>query len=153
MYADDSTLYSAASSCEDLTKVPNRELGILACDPQLKLAMPVVPIEEVKITKLLRVTLDGLLTLSEHIENIISKMGKGICMIWKCFSYLTSSTLNQVIQSLVLSHLQYCPVIWSSVKKKEINKLQLAQNQAARLALHCSVRTNVVLCFCFFITF
>lgn len=28
-------------------------------------------------------------------------------------------------------------------KKKEINKLQLAQNQAARLALHCSVRTNV----------
>lgn len=146
MYADDSTLYSAASTCEELTKVLNRELGIvsawvesnrlvlnisktkciafgsrstLACDPQLKLTMSVVPVEEVKITKLLGVTLDGLLTLSEHIENIISKMGKGICMIWKCFSYLTSSTLNQVIQSLVLSHLQYCPVIWSSAKKKK----------------------------------
>jgi aminoglycoside phosphotransferase len=43
-----------------------------------------------------------------------------------------------VVQALVLSNLDYCPVIWSSA-----SKLQLAQNRVARPALNCSCRTNI----------
>ena len=46
-------------------------------------------------------------------------------------------------QALVLSHLEYCSVVWSSAAKREIKKLQLAQNRAARLVLNCSFKTNV----------
>lgn len=51
--------------------------------------------------------------------------------------------------SLVLSHLQYCSVLWSSAtrghleKKQKTNKIQLVQNSAARIALGCSFRTSV----------
>ena len=64
-------------------------------------------------------------------------------MTRKCAKYVTPRLLNQVIQSLVLSQLDYCPSIWSKAAKKDLNKLQIAQNKAARLALHCSIRTNV----------
>ena len=46
-------------------------------------------------------------------------------------------------QALVVSYLDYCPVIWSSAAKKDLVKLQLAQNRAARLALHCNQRANI----------
>ncbi len=62
----------------------------------------------------------------------------------QCSGYVTADTLNQVVQALVLSHLNYCSVIWSSVAKKDMWKLQIAQNKAARLALNCSVHTNVL---------
>ena len=46
-------------------------------------------------------------------------------------------------QALVLSHFDYCLVIWSSAAKKDLAKLQLAQNRAARLVLNCTHRTNI----------
>ena len=48
----------------------------------------------------------------------------------------------QVIQALILSHLDYCSAIWSSAANKELYKLQLVQNRAARLALQCSIRKS-----------
>ena len=70
-------------------------------------------------------------------------MSNGIYAIRRRAHLLTNATIRLVIQSLVLSNLDYCPVIWSSASKQELGKLQLAQNKAARLALHCSVRTSV----------
>uniref|UniRef100_A0A4W5P3U4 Reverse transcriptase domain-containing protein n=1 Tax=Hucho hucho TaxID=62062 RepID=A0A4W5P3U4_9TELE len=171
MYADDSTIYSAASECNELTNVLSSELRMvsewvdmnklvlnisktkcivfgsrymLADDPLLNLAINRIHVEQVKKTKLLGVILDTALSWSEHIDNIVIKMGKGIAVTRKCSEYVTSSTLNQVIQSLVFSHLEYCPAIWSSAAKKDIKKLQMAQNRAARLSLHCSNRMNII---------
>ena len=53
------------------------------------------------------------------------------------------TTLDKVLQALVLSHLFYCPVIWSSAAKKDLVKLQLALNRATRRALHCNQRANI----------
>ena len=57
--------------------------------------------------------------------------------------YIPLKTRKAVIQALVLSHLEYCPVIWSSATKIDLHKLQIAQNKAARLALQCSNRTHI----------
>ena len=69
-----------------------------------------------------------------------------VILLWQmlCPHYVTPSVRNQVIQALVLSHLGYCMVVWSSAAKKHIKKLQLAQNRAARLALQCTFKTNVM---------
>ena len=72
-------------------------------------------------------------------------MGKGIAMARKYVKYTSASILNQVVQSLVLSHLEYCFMIWSSASQKELQKLQLAQNRAAMVVFHCSYRTNVTI--------
>ena len=87
--------------------------------------------------------LDGHLSSSDHVDSILMKMGRVIAIVRKCSTYLTSSIMGQVIQSLVFCHLHYCPVIWSAATKSDLNKLQLVQNRAARLALRCSTRTNI----------
>lgn len=42
-----------------------------------------------------------------------------------------------------MSHLDYCPVVWSGAAKKDIGKLQLVQIRTARIALRCTQRANV----------
>ena len=66
-------------------------------------------------------------------------------MTRKCSAFITPSIMKSVIHALVLSHLEYCPVIWSSATKFDLKKLQVAQNKAARLALGCSYRTSISL--------
>jgi hypothetical protein len=51
-------------------------------------------------------------------------------------AFLTQRSSVLVVRDLILSHLDYCPVIWSGAAKKDLAKLQLVQNKAARFALN-----------------
>ena len=170
MYADDTTLYCAALSEQAVTSVLgnaldeiNKWVGSnklilnisktksilfgsrhrLAKNPELKLVINVTNIEQVDSIKLLGLTIDSSLSWSKHINNIVVKMGNGIRVTRKCSEFITPSILKSVIHSLVLSHLEYCPVVWSSASQSDLKKLQVAQNKAARLALNCSYRTGI----------
>ena len=170
MYADDSTLYFMATSCAELNKVLSYELGLvvdwikrnrlvlnisktksiilgsfhkLSSKPTLKLKIAKVPIEQLNTVKLLGVLIDNSLTWSEHVDSIVKKMGSGIAMVRKCLPYVPAHILGQVVKSLVLSYLDYCSPVWSSASKTVLDKLQVAQNRAARLVLHCPIRTNI----------
>ncbi len=102
-----------------------------------------VLIEQVTHVKLLGVMLDNTLSWSKHIDYIVSTMGKGIAVARKCSAFIPSSLLKDVVQSLVLSHLEYCPMVWSSALEKHLKNLQMVQNRAARLVLHYQFQTNV----------
>ena len=172
MYSDDTTLYMSATNVEDLSVALNKELQyisewvvnnrmvlnisktkaivfgsqhMLKSKPKLCLHLRDVEITQVDETKLLGVTLDSQLTWSTHIENITKKMGGGLSMIRRCAEFLTPASAVQVIQALVISHLDYCPAVWSSAAKKDLRKLQIVQNKAARLALKSTTRSNTLL--------
>ena len=81
--------------------------------------------------------------MSKHIDSMVVKMGRGLSVIKRCSAFLTPRSTKQVLQVLVLSYLNYYPVIWSRAAKKDLVKLQLAQNSAARLALQCNQRANM----------
>jgi hypothetical protein len=102
-----------------------------------------VEIEHVDMTKLLGVTLDCKLSWSKHIDAVIAKMGRSLSIIKQCSAFLTTLSTRQVLQAQALLHLDYCSVVWSGVTKKDLGKLQLAQNRAARLALGCTWRANI----------
>jgi hypothetical protein len=78
-----------------------------------------VVIEQVEMTKLLGVTLDCKLSWSKHIDAVVAKMGRSLCLIKRCSAFLTTLSTRQVVQALVLSHLDYCSVMWSGATKKE----------------------------------
>ena len=78
-----------------------------------------IQIEQVEETKLLGVTLDSHLSWSTHINNITKNVGRGLSTIRRCAGLLTSTSVVQVIQALVLSHLDYCPAVWSSAAAKK----------------------------------
>ncbi|CDQ80817.1 unnamed protein product [Oncorhynchus mykiss] len=61
-------------------------------------------------------------------------------MVW-LLTKLLGVTLY-FLQVLVLSNLDYCPVVWSSAARKDLVKLQLPQNGAAHLALNCNQRAD-----------
>lgn len=172
MYADDATLFTAASTLPELNENLQHELNtvvdwvkknklvmnisktkciyckisyMLPSITPLNLHIESNVVEQVIRFKLLGVRLDNLLSWSEsdQIDHIVSKMGRGIAMSRKCSVYCPTATLKNVVQSLVLSHLYYCSVVWSSAAQKHLRKLQIAQNRAARVVLHCSFRASV----------
>lgn len=170
MYADDSTMYCAANTYKELSEVISQELETvyawitlnklvlnisktksilfgsrhkLATKPKLELYVAKDPIEQVEKVKLLGMVIDNHLSWSEHIDRIIQKMGSGIHYIRQCAPYVPFKILEQVCKSLILSHLDYCSVIWASASKKDLAKLQVVQNRAARLVLGCSSRTSI----------
>lgn len=48
-----------------------------------------------------------------------------------------------VLSTLFFSQLDYWQIIWANATKKDLNKLPLVQNKAARLALQCPYGTNI----------
>ena len=88
--------------------------------PQLNLVINYVEIEQVEVTKLLEVTLDCKLSWSKHID--ATKMGS-MSIIKCCSTFLTALSTRQVLQAQVLSHLDYCSVMWSGASKRDLGKL------------------------------
>ena len=96
-----------------------------------------VEIEQVEVTKLLGVNLDGKLPWSKHIDTTVARMRRSMSIIKRCSAFLTTlstrpvlqalvstflTTLStrQVLQALVLSHLDYCSVVWSGATKRDL---------------------------------
>lgn len=143
MYADDSTLYMSATTATEMTATLNKELQLVSeWVARNKLTLSISKSKSIVFgTKPL--TLDCKLSLSKHIDAVVAKMGRSLSIIKRCSACLTTLSTRQVLQALVLSHLDYCSVVWSGATKKDLGKMQLAQNRVARLALGCTQRANI----------
>ena len=98
--------------------------------PQLNLLINNVEIEQVEMTKPLGVTPDCKLSWSKHIDAVVAKMGRSLSIIKRCSALLTSLSTKQVLQALVLSHLDYCSVVWSGATKKD-RKIVIGSEQGS----------------------
>ena len=108
MYADDSTLYTSATTATEMTETLNKELQLVSewvarnklslnnsktksivfgtkhslnSKPQLNLVINNVEIEQAEVTKLLGLTLDCKLSWSKHIDEVVAKMGRGLSIL------------------------------------------------------------------------
>ena len=145
MYADDSTLYTSATTATEMTATLNKELQLVSewvarntfvlnisktksivfgtnhslnLKPQQNLVLINVEIEQVEVTKLFGVTLDCKLSWSKHIDPTPAKMGRSLSIIKRCSDFLTALLTKKVLQAIVLSHLDYCSVVWSGATKR-----------------------------------
>ena len=75
--------------------------------------------------------LDKNLTLTCHINETCRKAANAIRSIGRIPKYLTNENLEGLVNGLVISRLDYCNSIL--LPKRELDKLQRAQNTAARL--------------------
>ena len=170
MYADDSTIHSASFIAGDLENVLNEELLLIkrwvntnklvlnldktksivlwdrrakGVEPKLQLKLDDKTIEQVTEVKLLGVMIDCRMNWTTQINVILKKMGRGIAAIKHCRQYLPGYLVKQLMETLVLSQLDYCTVIWSNTSENNLTRLQIAQNKAARIVLNCSYRAIV----------
>ena len=122
IYADDSTLWVADSSINKINKTLDLELSKvvkwvsdnklvlnigktksillgskhqLEENPKLDLFINNIQIEQVYEVKLLGITIDNLMTWSKHIDNIVSRMGRGVSVVRRVSSSLTVEIRKQ----------------------------------------------------------
>jgi hypothetical protein len=73
------------------------------------------------------------LTLSQQINDICKKASSAIRSIGRIRKFLSSDSLERLVNALVISHLGYCNGLLCGLPEKNIAKLQRVQNSAARL--------------------
>lgn len=170
IYADDTTLFASAQTDCQLNNILNDELALvtqwiranklvvnvkktkcmvvgtkhlLKTTPMLHLTSGNMIIEQVDQAKLLGVIVDSRLSWTSQINYVLQKMGRSMGIIKHCRECIPRWLTKQLVQSLVLSYLDYASVVWSNTSENNLHKLQVAQNKAARIVLGCPYRTNV----------
>ena len=92
-----------------------------------------VPLTEKHSAKFLGVTLDSNLTWSEHIHNIHKSVSRNIGILYKLKKLISEKSLLILYNSLVLSHINYCNIVWGNCSVTKINSLLLLQKRALRI--------------------
>lgn len=85
--------------------------------------------------KNLGLSMDRYMSFETHANEISKKVMGMLIYINRISSYLDKKSRIIVVQSLVLSHINYCLCIWGTTTSTIINKVQKLQNFAARVAV------------------
>ena len=87
------------------------------------------------MVKLLGVILDQHLSYSSHISQKCRIAMLNLCRIRRIRGYLTVDACKSLVQSLVLSHLDYCNALFYGITDSNLRMMQRVQNTAARVIL------------------
>ncbi len=99
--------------------------------------------EQIAEVKLLGITIDSTMSWNRQIDQMVVRMGRCMAAVKHCRNLIPSHLTKQLVQALVLSQTDYCPVIWFNTTDSNLHKLQVSQNKAARMILRCPYRTKV----------
>ena len=87
--------------------------------------------------KNLGVYIDKYMLFDVHINELTKKVMGTLMFINRVSQYFDKSTRTIVVQSLVLSLINYCIKIWGSTNDSLMNNVQKLQNFAAKVAVGC----------------
>eukprot|EP00057_Strongylocentrotus_purpuratus_P003586 XP_003726954.1 PREDICTED: uncharacterized protein LOC100892812 [Strongylocentrotus purpuratus] len=90
-------------------------------------------IAPVEIARNLGVIVDKNLTMDDQLKNVCRSATAALRTIGKIRRYLTKSATQTLIQSFVMSRLDFCNSLLYGLPKNKIRKLQTLQNAAARI--------------------
>ena len=86
-----------------------------------------------KTVKILGVTFDDGMTLKQHISNTCRSSYMQLRKINSIRQYLTTNAVKTLVQSVVISRLDYCNSTYIGLPTTTTHKLQLSHNAAARI--------------------
>ncbi len=88
--------------------------------PKLKfIGKTLIPVREVKD---LGITLDSYLTYNEHIQALSSSCVSKLGQISRVKHIFDESTLTKIVDTLVISKINYCASVWSNTSDMNIKK-------------------------------
>ena len=85
--------------------------------------------------KLLGVSLDTNLNMQLHIKEKCLVASRNLNMIRRIRKHLTTESCRLLVQSLVISHLDYCNAVFAGLPTSSLLPMQSIQNQAAKVVL------------------
>ena len=105
----------------------------LGCkEEQISLTVEGKQIAAVDSVKLLGVNLDNKLTFTSHIQELCQKAARQVNVIRRLSKFLDTKSKLAIFRCFILSHFQYCCIIWHHCGKVNNSKLEKLQKRALR---------------------
>ena len=82
--------------------------------------------------KLLGITFDSELTFNDHISVTCKKASRQLNVLKRFSAILSRKNKELIFQSFILSHFNYCSVVWNFCRKKKVRQLEKIQERALR---------------------
>ena len=92
-----------------------------------------VPEETVK---LLGVTFDVKLTFEQHVNDICKKASRDLNILKRFSKILSTANKTRIFHSFIVSHFNYCPVIWHFCSKRKTKMLDKIQERSLRFVFN-----------------
>lgn len=94
-------------------------------------------VDEIEVTsgnlvKLLGVEFDDKLKFSVHISSVCKKVGKQVSVIGRLAKTLTTDAKLMLFNAFILSHFNYCPLVWNFYSLADLKKMEKLQFRALR---------------------
>ena len=93
--------------------------------------------------KNLGIYIDPHLKWDDHVDYICQKVSKRIGMLSRIRDFIDVKSSKLIFNSMILSLVDYCSVVWSNCADKHIARIQRLQNRAARVILRKGKRTHI----------
>ena len=157
LYADDTVLYFAHHSLDQLSYIVNCELksvvSWLYCNKltlnvkktkcmlfhknSRNLVLPSIEINDVKINRVNNINFLGVIFESTmkwklHVQNIVSKLSKQNAILYLTRNKISQSCLRLIYFSLVYPYITYCHVLWGSTYKTTLKPLIVSHKRIIR---------------------
>ena len=171
MYADDTVLYLAGPTVDNLTFYINQDLQCLSewlednnlvlnvsktkcvlftsrrhkerdCILNLNLLGKSISCETT--FKYLDVVFDNFMTWKAHADYVCKKVASRVSILGRIRSFVTKEAATLVHNALILPLFDYCDIAWSNLLQQDIDRLQRLQNRSARIITRCSRSSEAI---------
>jgi hypothetical protein len=155
-YADDNTICCFGNSKEEVKNKLQREISNMNiwftnngmsvnankfqmilfdksnCDDNDFITVDSVTIRHQPVVKLLGVYFDTKLNFSYHINEICRKAGKKLCVLARLSKSLDTKSKLTLFHAFILTHFEYCAVVWHFCSMNDMKRIEKIQKQALR---------------------
>ena len=83
----------------------------------------------------LGVDIDDKLNFNSHVSNMCNKAGRQLNVFQRLKGPLDYASRLSIYKSFIMSHLNYCPVVWMFTSKYSLSKLEDIKKRAFRFVL------------------
>ena len=90
-------------------------------------------IEQVKVHRILGVTVDERLTWHFHIDAILKTVSRNLFLLSKLWHYVTIDALKAFFYAHCLSHINYASTIWCNTDDDHVKKINRLHKRAVKL--------------------
>ena len=90
-------------------------------------------IQQVSKTKFLGIVIEEHLNWALHISHLCNIIARNVGILQQLRYFIPTYVLKMLYHSLILSHLQYCTLLWANSYRSHLHKLRLLQKKAIRI--------------------
>ena len=101
------------------------------------------PIKEVTEVKLLGIKIQNNLSWTARITILSKRVMKMTRTVGRIAKFLSKDILKVISHSLIYSHINYCCAVWGRAAQRDMRRLQITLNKAARMVLRCGFENRV----------